>query len=218
MSLWTLLQSTDSLFPTGAFSHSGGLEGLAGEGGLGTADEAEQAIEEILVKSVAKVDLPACGLAHRASGDADRLVEIDRALDLLKIPRELREASRSLGRRRLRIVPALEDYRRRVDQGSSPGHQAVVTGMHLAISGIPREEAMLAFLYGTAAGLVSAAMKLLPLGQTRAQGFLSRMGEAAPERVRLADALALEDLGSFTPALDIASMRHEVAAPRLFIS
>jgi len=218
MSLWTLLQTTDSLFPTGAFSHSGGLEGLAGGGLLKTADEAEWAIQEILVRSFARVDLPACGLAHRAAADADRLSEIDRALDVLKVSRELREASRSLGRRRLKAVPALEEYRRRVDAGETPGHQAVVTGMHLAVSGTPRPEAMLSFVYGTAAGLVSAAMKLLPLGQTRAQAFLGRMGEAAPEWIRAADEIPLEDLGSFTPMLDIAAMRHEVAAPRLFIS
>lgn len=218
MSLWTLLQTTDSLFPTGAFSHSGGLEGLAGDGLVKTADEAEQAIQEVLVRSFARVDLPACGLAHRAAEDADRLCGIDRALDALKVPRELREASRSLGRRRLKSVPSLEEYRRRVDADETPGHQAVVTGMHLAVSGASREEAMLSFLYGTAAGLVSAAMKLLPLGQTRAQAFLARLGEAAPGWIRSADEMPLEDLGSFTPMLDIAAMRHEIAAPRLFIS
>lgn len=218
MPLWSLLQTTDSLFPTGAFSHSGGLEGLAGDGWIKTADGAERAIEEILARSFARVDLPACALAHRAAADADRLEEIDRALDALKVPRELREASRSLGRRRLKVVPALEEYRRRVDSDRCPGHQAVVTGMHLAIAGASREEAMLSFVYGTAAGLVAAAMKLLPLGQTRAQAFLVRMGEAAPDWTAAADALALEDLGSFTPLLDIAAMRHEVAAPRLFIS
>ena len=56
MSLWHLLQTTDSLFPTGAFSHSGGLEGLE----LKTAEEAERAVREILGRSFATVDLPAC--------------------------------------------------------------------------------------------------------------------------------------------------------------
>ena len=77
---------------------------------------------------------------------------------------------------------------------------------------------MTAFAYGTAAGLVASAMKLLPLGQTRAQALLTKLGESISEAVRVADALGLEDLGSFTPLLDIAAMRHEVAAPRLFIS
>jgi urease accessory protein len=75
-----------------------------------------------------------------------------------------------------------------------------------------------AFAYSASAGLVSAAMKLLPLGQSRAQALLSRLGEAAGEWTRVADGMKLEELGGFTPALDIASMRHETAAPRLFIS
>jgi urease accessory protein len=216
--LWHLLQTSDSLFPTGAFSHSGGLEGLAHEGILRTADDAERAIEEILRRSFAVVDLPACALAHRAANDVERLVEIDLVVDSLKVPRELREASQSLGRRRLKVVAALEEYRRRVEADETPGHQAVVAGLHTAVAGAPREEALLSFTYAAAAGLVSAAMKLLPLGQTRAQSFLARLGEAAPDWIRAADAMTLEDLGGFTPALDIASMRHEVAAPRLFIS
>lgn len=219
-SLWRLLQTTDSLFPTGAFSHSGGLEGLTGEGVLTTAEDAERAIEEILRHSFARVDLPVCGLAHRAAlaGDVAALVDLDRRVDSLKAPREVRESSRSLGRRRLKMVPSLEEYRRLADEGGACGHQSVVTGMHGALEGIPREETLLAFAYGTAAGLAASAMKLLPLGQTRAQALLSRMGGAMAECVREADGRGPEDLGAFLPLLDIAAMRHEVARTRLFIS
>jgi urease accessory protein len=61
-------------------------------------------------------------------------------------------------------------------------------------------------------------MKLLPLGQTRAQALLTRLGASISDIVRVADGLSLEDLGAFTPLFDIAAMRHEVAEPRLFIS
>jgi urease accessory protein len=216
--LWRLLQTTDSLFPTGAFSHSGGLEGLTADGLLRTAEDAERGLSEILTRSFALIDLPACGLAHRAAADVDRLVEIDAWVDSLKAPRETREAGRSLGRRRLKVVAAPDGYRAAVEDGRSPGQQAVVTGVHAALDGISREDAMLAFGYGTAAGLVASAMKLLPLGQSRGQAFLARMGERMPELVRSADHRSLEDLGSFTPLFDIAAMRHEIARTRLFIS
>lgn len=218
--LWRLLQTTDSLFPTGAFAHSGGLEGLTGDGILKTADDAERAIVEILRHSFARVDLPACGLAHRSALAADvaALLDIDGRIDSLKVPREAREASQSLGRRRIRVVRSVEEYARLVEKDRTPGHQAVVTGMHGALEGISREETMLAFAYGTAAGLVSSAMKLLPLGQTRAQALLSRLGESMAETVSAADGLGPEDLGGFLPLLDIAAMRHEIARTRLFIS
>ncbi|HLY11161.1 MAG TPA: urease accessory UreF family protein [Planctomycetota bacterium] len=216
--LWRLLQTTDSLFPTGAFSHSGGLEGLTEAGLLTTADDAERGIEELLTASFARIDLPACGLAHRAAGDVDRLVEIDAWVDSLKAPRETREAGRSLGRRRLKVVSAPDAYRTLVESDRSPGQQSVVTGLHAALEGIRREDALLAFAYGTAAGLVASAMKLLPLGQTRAQSFLGRLGQAMPALVESADRMALEDLGAFTPLYDIAAMRHEHARTRLFIS
>ena len=218
--LWRLLQTSDSLFPTGAFSHSGGLEGLCLEGVLSGAQGAEDGILELLRHSVARIDLPACGLAHRAaaSADAAELARIDAWVDSLKAPREAREASASLGRRRLLAVGALPEYRRWVQEDRTPAHQAVVVGMQGAVEGNPRQETMLAFFYGSAAGLVSAAMKLFPLGQSRAQEILSRLGEEAPGLVREADPVTLEELGSFLPLVDIASMRHETAAPRLFIS
>ena len=219
--LWHLLQTSDSLFPTGAYAHSGGLEGMVTEGWI---DDPGRAIEAVLRRSFAKVDLPACSLAHRAAreGGIDRLVEIDEVVDSLKAPREAREAGRSLGRRRLRSL-ALEDsllqqYGERVEAGETPGQQPVVVGLHLAVTKVSRRDALLAATYTAAAGLVSAAMKLLPLGQARAQELLTETGRIAPELVEVADRTPLEDLGSFTPLLDIASMRHEVAYTRLFIS
>jgi len=218
--LWRLLQTTDSLFPTGAFSHSGGLEGLVADGLIRGAEDAERCILDILRRSFALIDLPACGLAHRAAleSDPERLVDIDLWVDSLKAPREAREAGRSLGRRRLKVVHAPDAYRAAVLEGRSPGQQSVVTGVHLALEAVSREDAMLAFLYGTAAGLVASAMKLLPLGQTRAQAFLTEVGESMPDLVRSADLLGLDDLGAWTPLLDIAAMRHETSQSRLFIS
>lgn len=218
--LWRLLQTTDSLFPTGAFAHSGGLEGLTGDGVLRTAEDAEQGIEEILRHSFSRIDLPACGLAHRAAigGDAARLLEIDAWVDSLKAPREAREASQSLGRRRLRVVKGLEPFREAVQGERTPGHQGVVVGMQGAVEGMSREDTMLAFFYAASSGLVASAMKLLPLGQTRAQEFLSRLGSLAQAFAQAADRLSLEELGGFLPLFDIAAMRHEVAPTRLFIS
>ena len=218
--LWHLLQTTDSMFPTGAYAHSGGLEGLVTDG----ATDPEELIESILRRSFARVDLPACALAHRAAGAGDEagLLELDGVVDSLKGPREAREASRSLGRRRLKSLtlsdPRLASFSGKVDGGKTPGHQSVVTGLHLAVASIPRRDALLSYAYATAAGLAGAAMKLLPFGQAGAQALLTRCGEMAPDLIDEADGMELEELGAFTPLLDLASMRHETAYTRIFIS
>ena len=220
--LWHLLQTSDSLFPTGAFAHSGGLEGLATAGLVGTAEQTERVIESILTHSFTAVDLPACALSHGAS--LERLREIDDRVDTLKAPREAREASRSLGRRRLETItglvrhPDLDSYAGRVRADETPGHDAVVTGLHLAAMNVSKEEALAAYAYTTAAALVSAAMRLLPLGQKRGQALLYRCGELAPEWIAAAQQRELDSLGSFTPLLDIGAMNHEVAHTRIFIS
>ena len=218
--LWHLLQTTDSQFPTGAYAHSGGLETLAADG----VKDPAPLIEAILRRSFGRVDLPACGLAHRASeaGDETRLLEIDQYVDTLKSPRETREASRSLGRRRLKSLtlddPQVLSFGRSVESGETFGHQCVVSGLHLAVTSVPRRDALLSFTYATAAGLVGAAMKLFPFGQTAGQKLLTKCGEMASDLIDEADAMDLDDLGAFTPMLDLASMRHEVAYTRIFIS
>ena len=218
--LWHLLQTTDSTFPTGAYAHSGGLEGLATDG----AANPKELIQSILRRSFARVDLPACALAHRAAegGDEAGLLEIDDVVDSLKGPREAREASRSLGRRRLKSLtlqdPRLTFFSRKVEGNETPGHQSVVTGLHLAAASISRRDALLSFTYSTAAGLAGAAMKIFPFGQAGAQELLTRCGEMAPDLIDEADGMVLDDLGAFTPLLDLASMRHETAYTRIFIS
>jgi urease accessory protein len=175
--LWRLLQTTDSLFPTGAFSHSGGLEGLTGEGILKTAEDGER-------RSRRCSDVPSPGSIFPPAGSPTgrRSRETSRPRGSGRPRRQPEVAAGSAGgqpvprppapprRPVARGVPAV------VEEDRTRGHQAVVTGMHAALEGIAREEAMLAFAYGTAAGWVSSAMKLLPLGQTRGPGVPVPLG------------------------------------------
>jgi urease accessory protein len=90
-----------------------------------------------------------------------------------------------------------------------------MTGGSLGWTGL---EAASAFLYATAALLIGAALRLLPMGQLEGQRVLWGLhplierlaGEAARRDAR--------DLWSFTPGLDIAGARHERLRARLFRS
>ena len=76
-----------------------------------------------------------------------------------------------------------------------------------------------ALLYSSAAAMVGAATRLVPLGQTQAQRLIS---EAAPLIAALAEARditgTIDDAYSFAPALEIAAMRHAQLEARLFKS
>ena len=68
-----------------------------------------------------------------------------------------------------------------------------------------------------AANLVSAGVRLIPLGQTDGQRVLARLEPillAASSR----EVPALDDIGGAAPLIDILSMRHETQYTRLFRS
>jgi urease accessory protein len=94
----------------------------------------------------------------------------------------------------------------------------VAVGVVAARAGVPLAPTVAAYLHALAAGLVSAAVRLVPLGQTDGQRAL-----AALEPVILAAAAAalerpLAGIGSATPMVEWCSMRHETQHTRLFRS
>jgi urease accessory protein len=105
-----------------------------------------------------------------------------------------------------------------VDDGIAAGHHATVFGAVAGRAGAEPSVAALAFLHSTAALLIGAALRLLPLGQIEGQRVLARV---QPLIARLAGAAAVateDDLWSFAPGLEIAGMRHAALEARLFRS
>jgi urease accessory protein len=74
------------------------------------------------------------------------------------------------------------------------------------------------YLQAFAANLVSAAVRLVPLGQTDGQRALAALEPVVAEVAAAAPAVPLEELGTATLAVDLASMRHETQYTRLFRS
>jgi urease accessory protein len=78
--------------------------------------------------------------------------------------------------------------------------------------------ALQALLHGVASNLVSAGVRLIPLGQTDGQHVLAALEAPIAQTAQRALAIALDDIGSATLRADIAGMRHETQYTRLFRS
>ena len=92
----------------------------------------------------------------------------------------------------------------------------VAVGLATAAHGLPLAPALRAALHGIAANLVSAGVRLIPLGQTDGLKVLSGLEPALEQATREALAASLDDVGGATLLADIASMRHETQYTRLF--
>lgn len=228
-----LLQLADSALPIGALAHSFGLESLVASELLRVGDLPD--FLRAYIDETGFVEAAFCREAFAlASANlngitpdfAARWFSLNLRLSVLKPARESREASASLGRNFLRAIAALDPsalLRRALEvpapraQGGA-AHHCTAFGLAGGVLGLPEHGALAAFLHQSAAGLVSACQRLLPLGQTEAARLLWDLKPAILETVARASRSGIEDVHSFTPLLEWGAMEHPALPTRLFIS
>ncbi len=240
LAILRLLHLADSAFPIGAASHSFGLETLAAEGRL-TPQSLQQLLGDFLWETgrvEAILGRMAYGYALRSDeqGWAEGWVALNTTIAALKVARESRDASATLGRRFLQTVahlettPCLRQAQVAAQQAAVDIHYCAAFGLVGGALQLGEEATMLAYLQQSVMGLVSACLRLLPIGQGRAGEILwsikplidevataSRLS-AADDKTALGVACTMDRLTTFTPMLDLASMRHPTLPTRLFIS
>lgn len=219
------LRFVDSFFPSGGFAYSSGLEAAVQGGAVRNADDLSKYVEDLLRHGMGRREAVAVALAHEAvsKGMLRIALDADRALDAMKTCRESRQASRQMGRQVVRIAaeqtggsPLLQDFLAAVEAERTPSHLAVSLGLTLASSGWRREDAVAAYLYQSATGVMSAALKLLPIGQREGQRLLAGW---MPVIAELSRQTQLDmTLTSWSPVQEIYAMRHSRLESRLFRS
>jgi urease accessory protein len=101
-----------------------------------------------------------------------------------------------------------------------PGPHAypIPVGVAAAGHGIPAPLAANAYLHAFAANLVSACVRLVPLGQTDGQRLIAALEPLVASVALDAGRASLDDLGGAVALNDICAMRHETQYTRLFRS
>jgi len=214
------LQQADSFFPGGGVSFSWGLEGLHGDGLLKEPEALAAVLRGQLRHRWATCDRPVMLAAHAAAGDLRKLVEIDRLVEAVTLPRELRDGSKRAGSALLSThvrlaTPGAAQYRAAIECGAALGHLPVVQGCVWSALGIAPDAASLMSGYLTCMGFLGPAVRLGAVGHLDAQRILAAMLPLISELASTA-APPIEAVTSFTPAIDIGSMHHEHTDVRLF--
>jgi urease accessory protein len=99
-----------------------------------------------------------------------------------------------------------------------PPALAVVLGVRLAAPGTPVTLALPAFLQSYMTNLVTAGVRLVPLGQTDGQLAIAELERVVEAASAHAAAATIDELGSAAFMVDLASMAHETQYTRLFRS
>jgi urease accessory protein len=221
MSLARLMTWLSPAFPVGGFSYSHGLEWVVETGQLRDAARLGDWIEDVLVHGAGRSDAIFLAHAWRAvsAGNAVRLEEVAALAAAFAVSAERRLETLAQGTAFLAAVqavwpqPALAAL-----QDANEVAYPVAVGACAAAHGLPLRATAQAFTQAFAANLVSAGVRLIPLGQTDGLRVLARLEGLLVASVEQALVMHLADVGGATILVDIASMRHETQYTRLFRS
>jgi urease accessory protein len=220
LTLLRLLHLASTSLPIGGFAYSQGIEWAVEAGWIRTAADLDAWLADQLESSLARVDLPLLPRMQAAAGTRDA-AGLGTLIDLLIASREtaelrLEEGNRGRAFADLLVTWGLEDaadWRPLLARS-----QAASFAFASAAWSIKPREAASAYAWSWLEGLVLAAVKIVPLGQTPGQQVLARLAGRIPAVVDAALELDDASIGASSPALAIASCAHETQYTRLYRS
>jgi len=219
-----LLQVSDSAFPTGSYAHSHGFEQAVRLGVVHHEASLATHLERHLWPVLVHFDLPAIRFAQQAAlgDDLSALIDLDSTIGASIAARESREASSATGRRRMEALLAtgistiLAEFGLAIAERRAHGHHTIVYGIGLAH--LPTSALLTSWAFQSLSAVCLAAPKLIRIGQNATQRVLTTSLADMEANVTQSLAISRDELGWFDPLLEIASMQHEIAHERLFIS
>jgi urease accessory protein len=214
------MQLISPSLPVGAYAYSQGIEWAVEAGWIRSAEDLEAWLIDQLQGSFAVLDLP---LLMRM-WEACRRVDAGAAaswVDWLLASREtaeLRAEEANRGRALAELLVALalpgaRDWKPVLARSQAAGFAFAAIAWD-----VPKRESALGYGWGWLEGLVLAAVKIVPLGQTQGQAVLQRSIPILPPAVDRALRIRDREIGASSPALAIASSAHETQYTRLFRS
>jgi urease accessory protein len=217
--LLTALQFGDGQFPGGGFAFSWGLESLLADHRLSRADFPSFVAGQLRHRW-ASVDRVITAHAHAAAADPARLLTIDDLTDATLTAEPTRAGSRRAGAALLDTharlgTPGAAALKRAIDAGAAFGHLAVVQGAMLSGVGLDTEATQAISATGMVQAFCTAALRLGLIGHLDAQRTLAAVRPCIARHVAT-PLPPLAELHGFTPAADIAAMRHTQQPQRLF--
>lgn len=240
-----LAQLCDSALPTGAFSHSFGLETYIYEGVVDGEASFVSWLRALVSTQLTFSEGLGLRLAFEAvvADDWEAIVHLDELLVAQAVPIQVRRAGVTMGRRMLTIARlALEGtdggrllsrYAALIDtgvtgnagdtggtkgSGGCRSHPAIVLAIAGYALGAPPAAVAAAYLQSSVISLTQNAVRAIPLGQDAGQRAIASVRGDVRAAVRRIGGLDEMDLGAAAPGIEISQMRHERQRARMFMS
>jgi len=221
--LYRLMTWLSPSYPMGAFSYSHGLEYAIEAGLVRDGDGLSEWITTVLEAGAGLSDgalLAAAWSAATARNDA----ALEDVLALAQAWRGTAEtALESAAQGAAFIATTRAAWSHPLLDALALRHRGAVTlavavGAAGAVHDVPLPALLTAYLHAFAANLVSAGVRLIPLGQSEGQRVIAGLEPIVATAARRIEATPLDEIGTAAPLVDWCSMQHETQYTRLFRS
>jgi urease accessory protein len=209
--LLILSQWFSPAYPLGGFAYSHGLETAIAQGHIATAQELEGWLRDVLLHGTGRND----AILLRAGfgcNTAEAAFAVDAQARAFAASAERIMETTAQGAAFARTTNAI--WALDVPDLTLP----VAVGFAAQALKLPIKLTTQMYLQNFASTLVSAAVRLVPLGQTEGQSCLTALSPFCADIAKDSEAATLDDLFSSAFISDIMAMQHESLSPRIFQS
>jgi urease accessory protein len=208
--LLRLLAWLSPAFPTGAYAYSHGLEWAVEQGDVSSGSMLCAWLEDVLTHGTGRNDAILLRHAHRAGADHAALNELAVAI---APSRERRAETLDQGTAFVAAAAAW-DPPQLPDRVAYPIAVGALAGAH----GVDEDTTTAVYLQAFTTNLISAAVRLVPLGQSTGLKVLATLEHTILRVAAESRGATLDDLGGCAFRADLAAMYHETQYTRLFRS
>ena len=221
--LYRLMAWLSPSYPVGAFSYSSGIEWAVEAGDIRDADSLRRWLAVVIGQGGGFCDAVFCVHAHRSLADAEEqalrtVAELAAAFAPSKERHLETTAQGTAFIEATRAAWPTEAIDRLAAAWNGPVAYPVAVGVAAAGHGIPLDSALRAFLHAVTANLISAGVRLVPLGQSDGQRVLAALEPVVEAAAVRALKTSLDDVGSAAFRADLSRLLHETQYTRLFRS
>lgn len=220
LALLRLMHLVSPSLPIGSFTYSQGIEWAVENGWITSAADLQAWLSSQLHTSMTYLDIPILQRLY-AAVEREDTADLQYWIQYLNASRETSELlleEKNRGRALTDLLIALNIPQAAAWKPLLAQSQAAAFALAAVHWQIPLPQAAYGYVWSWVENLVLSAVKIIPLGQTQGQQCLHQLTPLIPIVVEQGLQVADEAIGASSPALAIASSRHETQYTRLFRS
>jgi urease accessory protein len=223
----SLLQLSDSFFPTGMYAISNGLEKIFLEKRIKTESEIFEFNKTMIEQQIGSSECILLAKTYESieKNDFEKIILLDNEYCAFRTNKESRDASIRIGKQLVKtIVEVLENnekiswLQQSVSDGTISGNHLVVFAFSCYCMKISKIDTLTMYLYNLVVTNVGAALRLGIIHHVDGQKIIQKLKNIISKNIEQNIHRNSFDIWQFCPELEIYQMQHQEIQSKMFVT